>query len=89
MLTLRGGVRRRVLSWNVAGLRGCLRNEEKRGYMRSLMEAESPDVLCLMETKLQESHVGEVEPDLFEALGLERAEWHAHWACSTAKKGYR
>ena len=39
----------RFISWNVNGLRACL----KKGFSEFLAE-EAPDVLCLQETKMQE-----------------------------------
>jgi hypothetical protein len=73
----------RVLSWNVAGLRGLLKKGD--GILRRLVEEERPHVLCLQETKLQESHTVEQE----EALKLLLPDYSVvAWACSTAKKGY-
>lgn len=65
----------------MAGLRGLLKKDAKA--VRRLIDDEAAGVLCLSETKLQESHVAEVEA----ALDLP-ARWHAQWACSTEKKGY-
>jgi len=76
----------RIISWNVAGLRGLLRREAGPSSLRQLAEEERADVLLLQETKLQEPHVPEVEPLLFGALGA--GEWRAAWSCSTARKGY-
>ena len=47
-------------------------------------QAEDADVLCLQETKLQDTHVEEAATNAaFEG-------WHVHWNCSgpPAKKGY-
>lgn len=65
----------------MAGLRGLLKKDA--GAVRRLIDAERASVLCLSETKLQESHVEEVQA----ALDLP-AGWRAQWACSTEKKGY-
>ena len=46
----------RLISWNVNGLRACM----QKGFM-DFVAGESPDVLCLQETKLQE---GQLELDL-------------------------
>lgn len=51
--------------------------------MSRLVAAETADVLCLQETKLQEQHCEGVEA----ALGLGDA-WHVTWNCSIAAKGY-
>ena len=50
--------------------------------MRSLVEAEQADVLCLQETKLQDKGLTELEG----MLGLPG--WHYFWNCSVARKGY-
>lgn len=41
---------------------------------------EAPDIICLQETKLQESHVKDWESVL--------GGYASHWSCSTVKKGY-
>ena len=43
----------RIISWNVAGLRAIL----KRGNLQDLIQKESPDIICLQETKAEESQV--------------------------------
>jgi exodeoxyribonuclease III len=43
----------RIISWNVAGIRGIL----KRGNLQDLIEKENPDIICLQETKAEESQV--------------------------------
>lgn len=42
----------RLITWNVNGLRACI----KKGFM-DYFEKESPDFLCIQETKLQEGQV--------------------------------
>ena len=87
----------RVATWNVAGLRALLRGETGCESLRWLAAEEGIDVLLLQETKLQESHVAEVEPKLLELLDAASGQdasadgapsWRAAWACSTARKGY-
>ena len=78
----------RVVSWNIAGLRGLLKREEGVRSLRELVDVEGADVLMLQETKLQEMHVEAVEAQLLDALGQPRGTWRAAWACSTARKGY-
>lgn len=64
---------RKLLSWNVNGLRAAL----KKGFADFLAE-ESPEVLCLQETKISDALV----PDFaFEGFP------HAYWNCA-GKKGY-
>ena len=46
----------RILSWNVNGIRAV----EKRGFVDWLRQ-ESPDMLCLQETK---AHPGQLSPEL-------------------------
>ena len=52
------GVMLEILSWNVNGLRAAL----KKGFMNFLLE-ESPDILCLQETKAAEPPVEVFEDD--------------------------
>ncbi|ORC89930.1 apurinic/apyrimidinic endonuclease, partial [Trypanosoma theileri] len=40
----------KFITWNVAGLRGLLRKDNRA--IQKLLEAEQPDALCLQETKL-------------------------------------
>jgi len=75
----------KVIAWNIGGLRGFLRGREKD--LPKLIESERPDVLGLIEHKLQDSHddSDEAIKALLEALpDYEKAAVH----CSTAKKGY-
>jgi len=68
----------KVLSWNVNGLRALVKN--KKDILEKLIKEEKPDVLCLQETKLQESHV--------EDFKLLVPGYESFFSCSTAKKGY-
>ncbi|MFW6293063.1 MAG: exodeoxyribonuclease III [Spirochaetota bacterium] len=65
---------KRILSWNVNGIRAVA----KKGFL-DWLEDESPDIMCLQETKAQPEQLSE---ELVEPAG-----YHAHWA-SAAKKGY-
>jgi exodeoxyribonuclease III len=79
----------RVASWNVAGLRGLLKRDAGLASLQHLTQTEKVDVLLLQETKLQTSHVEDVEPQLLEVLrGASRVGWFSGWSCSTARKGY-
>lgn len=71
-----------IVSWNVNGLRGLLRNHPKA--LINLVTNYKVDVLALQETKLQESHV---KLDEFKYL-LHEQGYQARYHCSTAKKGY-
>ena len=63
----------KLVSWNVNGLRAVL----KKGFLDILQET-APDVLCLQETKCQQTDVAHVEwPDGYEA----------HFSAAV-KKGY-
>jgi len=64
----------RIISWNVNGIRAV----EKRGFVEWL-ERESPDVLCLNETKAEP---GQLSPNLVNPRGYRSA-----WA-SAKKRGY-
>ncbi len=48
---------KKLVSWNVNGLRACV----SKGCFDEFMKREDPDVICLQETKLQE---GQIELDL-------------------------
>lgn len=58
--------------------------EKSPKRLSDLVSQEKPDLLSLMEHKLQESHV----PDMTEKLAKLLPNYEAHWTCSTAKKGY-
>jgi exodeoxyribonuclease-3 len=64
----------RIISWNVNGIRSV----EKRGFTKWL-EKESPDVLCLNETKAEP---GQLSPKLVNPQG-----YRSVWACAK-KRGY-
>jgi len=64
----------RIISWNVNGIRAV----EKRGFL-DWLEKESPDVLCLNETKAEP---GQLSPRLVSPQG-----YHSVWA-SAKKRGY-
>ena len=65
-----------AISWNVDGLRAPGRTE----VLAKLVADEAPDMICLQETKLQESHVKDWEGVL--------EGYTSYWSCSTVKKGY-
>lgn len=69
----------RILSWNVNGIRAV----EKKGFVEWLA-AESPDILCLQETK---AHPGQLSPALTEPKDARGAVYHAYWA-SAKRPGY-
>ena len=50
--------------------------------IRSLLDRERVDILCLQETKLQTKGVTEMEEQLA-LMG-----WHVYWSCSMGKLGY-
>ncbi|MEO0561713.1 MAG: exodeoxyribonuclease III [Chloroflexota bacterium] len=64
-----------LYTWNVNGIRAA----EKKGFVEWLNEAQ-PDILGVQETKAAPEQLSE---DLLEPQG-----YTAHWAVSTAKKGY-
>ncbi len=64
----------RLLSWNVNGLRAA----DKKGFLNWLAR-ESPDILCLQETKC---HPGQLGGHLINPPG-----YKTFWSCA-AKKGY-
>ena len=62
----------KLVSWNVNGLRACM----GKGF-GEFLEAESPDVICLQETKMQK----EQADFTFEG-------YHEYWNSAVVKKGY-
>lgn len=66
----------KVISWNVAGLRGLL--NKNKDILTNIIQKHNPDVLCLQETKLQSSEEYE---NILE-------DYQSFWTCSIAKKGY-
>ncbi|MFM9968289.1 MAG: exodeoxyribonuclease III [Burkholderiales bacterium] len=62
----------KLYSWNVNGIRAVL----KKGTFQSFLAAHSPDVLCLQETKAEQSQVE-----------IELPGYHQYWY-SAVKKGY-
>jgi len=64
----------KILSWNVNGIRACA----QKGFLRWL-EKESPDLLCLQETK---ASAEQLPDELREPKG-----YHAYWHLGE-KKGY-
>jgi exodeoxyribonuclease-3 len=69
----------RILSWNVNGIRAV----EKRGFVQWLC-ADSPDILCLQETKARPE---QLSPELREPRNASGEAYHAYWA-SAKKPGY-
>lgn len=61
----------KLISWNVNGLRACM----NKGFL-DFINNESPDFICLQETKLQE---GQIE--------LQLEDYHQYWNYAE-KKGY-
>ncbi len=64
----------RILSWNVNGFRAVY----KKGFM-DWMHGESPDILCLQETKAQED---QIQKELKDVNG------YHYFFCSAERKGY-
>ncbi|MDR2552643.1 MAG: exodeoxyribonuclease III [Treponema sp.] len=69
----------RILSWNVNGIRAV----EKRGFSRWI-GAESPDVLCIQETKARPE---QLTGELLRPLDKEGRPYFSYWA-SAKKPGY-
>jgi exodeoxyribonuclease III len=79
-----------LLSVNVAGLRALLdpaKDASRRDALQKLVQDEKPDVLCLNEHKLQETHVEDMKTELASLLPDYTVSLQ-HFTCSTAKKGY-
>jgi exodeoxyribonuclease-3 len=69
----------RIISWNVNGIRAV----EKRGFVQWLAD-ESPDMLCLQETK---AHPDQLSPELIRPRTRDGKAYATFWA-SAEKKGY-
>ena len=70
----------KIISWNVAGLRGILK--KNADVLKNLVVAEQPDILCLQEHKLQPDHAQDFV-HLLSDLG-----YKGLWTYSVEKKGY-
>jgi len=68
-----------IVSWNVNGIRAV----EKKGFL-DWLASESPDVLCLQETK---AHRGQLNPALVEPV-LPDGTAYRSWFSSAKKAGY-
>jgi exodeoxyribonuclease III len=66
-----------IVSWNVNGLRAFIKKQSDNAFL----QRSDYDVLCLNETKLQDSNVAEFR-SVFSRFP------HQYWSCSQAKKGY-
>lgn len=64
----------KIITWNVNGIRAV----SKKGFI-PFIQRESPDLLCLQETK---AHFAQVEPEVREPLG-----YKGSWA-ESVRKGY-
>lgn len=62
-MNIDGGMRVKLISWNVNGLRACV----KKGFMDYFNEVDA-DMMCLQETKLQEGQID-----------LELEGYHQYW----------
>lgn len=62
-MNIDGGMRMKLISWNVNGLRACV----KKGFMDYFNEVDA-DMMCLQETKLQEGQID-----------LELEGYHQYW----------
>ncbi|MBT3408296.1 exodeoxyribonuclease III [Candidatus Woesearchaeota archaeon] len=65
----------KIISWNVNGIRAI----EKKGFFEWLHK-ESPDVLCIQETKADKSQLSETI--------LNQQGYESHWSSCRIKKGY-
>ena len=80
----------RLVSWNVNGLRALLK---RPAPLVRLLAEERPHVLCLQETKLQESRVEAAAAGLAALAAPLGLSYEAHWHCSgeggsSGRKGY-
>ena len=74
----------KIISANVAGLRGLLNSNDKKCKFLKLMNDENPDIIALQEHKLQETHVAAEGQNMKKLF----PNYKQYWTCSTNKKGY-
>ena len=70
----------RIITWNVAGLRGLLRRAPQA--LADLLKEQTPDLLCLQETRLQERDIAAMQQ-----LDILRP-YFLLWHCSTDRLGH-
>ena len=70
---------KKLLSWNVNGLRACA----KKGFLDWLV-GEDADFICLQETK---AHPDQLPAELKEPMGADGHPYHATWS-SAKRRGY-
>lgn len=76
---------KKILTWNVAGLRAWINNRSEQ--LRNVIDEEKPDVICMQETKLQREHENEWGSKVLEIAGPNYA--IAFQSCvDENKKGY-
>jgi exodeoxyribonuclease III len=68
----------KIITWNVNGLNALV--QSKKHVLDRLVETHAPDLLCLQETKIQDSNIGNYT-DLLPG-------YEPIFSCSTVKKGY-
>lgn len=68
-----------IITWNVNGIRAV----EKKGFL-DWLQTESPDVLCLQETK---AHPDQLSSELLQPEFSNGIKYHTYWS-SAEKKGY-
>ena len=73
-----------VAHWNIAGLNGLMKSEERKERLLALLKEEEPDIIALSEHKLSEA---KATAGASELMALCPA-YKAHWAICTAKNGY-
>jgi exonuclease III len=75
----------KILSWNVNGIRAVLKKYPDA--LPELANNHNLDLICLQETKLQESHVEDPKLKLKGYL-LEKEGYDSYWSCSKTTLGY-
>lgn len=68
-----------IITWNVNGIRAI----EKKGFL-DWLQTESPDVLCLQETK---AHPDQLSAELLQPEFSNGIKYHTYWS-SAEKRGY-
>ncbi len=73
-----------IASWNVNGIRSLIKHDVFGDILGNFLGTNEVDVFCLQETKIQDSHIPELNAYLKDKYAIP----HIFWSCSKAKKGY-
>lgn len=73
-----------LMHWNIAGLNGLLKSEERKKRFLSLLKSEQPDIIAISEHKLSQDKATAASQELTSIC----PDYKTHWALCTVKNGY-